>query len=545
MRFNVYALIHLVNALCGLTIAIIIFFKRGRKPVQVTYGFFSLLLFFYAFFYFLWGIQTNLESSLFWIQMLMYPACIIHAFYFHFTLVICNVVNRFKKILLCGYASSVIFFIINFFNGLFDLNYIRNKDPFLYWPHATSLVALLILTELFYVISSLYVLVISIKVASDFDKPRFKYLLIAGVIGWLGAITSWFGFYDSIPLPPIGNPAITAYLILTFFLIFKHDLLGLNLVVKRTFIYTLLTLFISLIYALFVAISERLFQSYIGYSSFIGSVLAALTIAILFNPLRDSLTKFTDKRLFGKSIEELSQENYQMRWQLQNQDRMKAVATLAAGMAHEIKNPLTAIKTFTEYLPERVDNPGFIKEFRRIVGAEVGKIDGIVRQLLEFSKPAPLKLERTNIIQIIDDTLHLLDAEFVAHKIEVIRHFYTDCLWIHGDKTQLQQVFLNLFLNSIQAMPNGGKLTVSVFFEPDKIVKVSVADTGQGISKENLPHIFDPFFTTKESGTGLGLAISHGILKEHRCKINIKSDLGMGTVFEMLFDSSIRPSRDS
>ncbi len=534
MIFNVYGAINLINAFCALSIASIIFFKKGRKPIQLTYGLFSLLLFFYGLFYWLWSSETDLSKALYWFKLLMYPTCVIHVVYLHFTLEICDKIKSFRRILIAAYVLCFLFSLLNHFDALYDLQYVRQRLPFLFWPHALPQLGFLIASEVLTVLFSFYVLLVSAKESFGISKLRYKSLLVAGMIGWVGAATNWVHFYDTIFIPPLGNPMISVYLLFTFYLIFKHDLLGLDFAIKRTFVYTLLTLSISLTYALFVTLSERFFSAYIGYSSFIGSAFAALTIAIMFVPLRDALTAFIDKRFFGMSIHELSQENLLMRQRLQNQDRMKAVATLAAGMAHEIKNPLTAIKTFTEHLPGRSSDAAFIRQFTRIVGAEVDKIDSIVKQLLTFSKPTAPHLERMNIIQIVDDTLYLLEAELVQHKIRLEKKYYAAIVWINGDKKQLQQAFLNLFLNAIQAMPQGGKLGVCVEIKSD-LINVLISDTGCGISKENISHIFDPFFTTKEAGTGLGLAITHGILKEHKCKINIKSQENVGTTFEAIF----------
>ncbi len=536
MIFNVYGLINLINAFCALIITSIIFFKRGRKPIQVTYGLFSLMLFFYGFFYWHWSSETDLSKALFWFKLVMYPTCVIHVVYFHFTLEICNRIQPFKRILIAGYVLCFLFVLLNHFNVLYDLHYVRSRLPFLFWPHALPQLSFLIAFEVLSIFFSFYVLSISAKESFGISKVRYKYLLGAGVIGWTGAITNWIHFYDTIFIPPLGNAMISVYLLFTFYLIFKHDLLGLDLVIKRTFVYTLLTLSISLTYALFVTLSERIFHAYMGYSSFIGSALAALTIAIMFVPLRDAIIKFIDKRFFGMSIQELSQENLQMRQSLQNQDRMKAVATLAAGMAHEIKNPLTSIRTFVEYLPQKYDDPDFREKFSRIVVDEVDRVNNIVKQLLEFSKPAPPDLRPILVGDLLDQTLGLLNNNMVRYNIEVAKEFDMYAM-VQADRNQLKQAFLNLFLNAIQSMRDGGKLHVSVRTEQGGKTRISISDTGSGMTPDQIQHAFDPFFTTKEDGTGLGLAIVHSIITKHGGKIEIKSEVGKGTTVSVFLKS--------
>jgi len=580
---NPYALINGLNSILSLSIAAVIFFRKTKKPIQLTYALFSLLLFFWAFFYFIWGFQREKELSLYWLNMLEIPVCFIHIAYFHFMLIFTNKVKAYRKLLVMGYLLSLVLVVLEIKGAFYDLNYIRNRAPFLYWPHAKPLLFLLIGTEIFYLIFSFFVLAKSIKEAVGDQKLRLKYFLLIGVIGWSGGLINWFHFFDSTPIPPIGNPAITFYLLGTSYLIFKHDIFGLNLVVKKTFIYALLTLFITLIYTVFIILSERSFQSYVGYKSIIATILAAVTIALLFNPLRVLLSKLIDKSFFGGDIQGLSTERSQMKAELEKQDRLKAVATLAAGMAHEIKNPLTSIRTFAEYLPKKYDDPDFRHKFSKIVVDEVDRVNNIVKQLLEFSKPEELVLKPCSIVAVLDETLGLLSNNLLANKIEVVKNYGTGSVGaIHEspllkiDKNQMKQAFLNIFLNSIQAMPGGGVLVVSLQGSKKTVIArsakrneaisdrsgiasprprfllsqessgdhvrndgivISISDTGPGIPKEHLAHIFDPFFTTKESGTGLGLSIVHGIITKHGGKIEAKSEKGKGTEISVMLPS--------
>jgi len=471
-----------------------------------------------------------------WLQYLEYPICFIHMAYFHFILSFSDNVRKYRKLLIFGYLFSVLLVLINSQNGFFDSSYLRNKDPFLFWPHASPLLTLFIGAELFYVSFGFYVLAQSIRKAEGTSKSQLRQFLIVNVIGWTGGAMNWFHFYDSTPIPPIGNPAVTFYLLAVFYLIFKHDIFDMHLVIQKTFVYATLTLFITLIYTLFVIVSERLFQSYFGYSSVIATAFAALTIALLFNPLRNLLIKVVDKTFFGKNIAELSAENVRMKAELQKQDRMKAIATLASGMAHEIKNPLTSIKTFAEYLPEKYDDPEFRSKFQKIVVDEVDRVNNIVRQLLDFSKPQELSLKPDTITPILEDTLGLLNNNLLKNKIGVVKNYGANPT-LSIDKNQLKQAFLNIFLNSIQAMPNGGVLTVSTSLTTDYRLLTTIQDTGLGIPEDQIQHVFDPFYTTKEDGTGLGLSIVHGIITKHGGRINIGSEAGKGTTINVFLKS--------
>jgi len=201
-------------------------------------------------------------------------------------------------------------------------------------------------------------------------------------------------------------------------------------------------------------------------------------------------------------------------------------------MAHEIKNPLTAIKTFCEYLPGKLEDKEFLKKFSRIVRNEVNRIDNIVHQLLEFAKPSPLALKDINAHELINNILEFLNNDFIKHKIKVIKEFNEGNLQplIRADSNQLRQAFLNIFLNSIDAMKTGGNLLIKTK-TPSNALEVIIQDTGPGINKKDLKHIFDPFYTKKDSGTGLGLSITQRIIVEHKGMISAESQDEAGTKF--------------
>ncbi len=237
----------------------------------------------------------------------------------------------------------------------------------------------------------------------------------------------------------------------------------------------------------------------------------------------------------ARSYDELRKVNEQLRIayeRLLRQERLAAAGQIAAGMAHEIKNPLASIKIFAEFLPEKYDDPDFRRKFSRIVQSEVDRINGIVHELLDFAKPAPLKLEPVNIGQLVEETAQLLSNQGLKQGVEIEHRLATNGLLIPADPKQLRQVLLNLALNSLEAMPAGGRLT----FATSTIgigVRIQISDTGCGMSEEARAKIFDPFFTTKERGMGLGLAIVKGVIERHGGQINVSSRPSEGTTMEV------------
>lgn len=204
-------------------------------------------------------------------------------------------------------------------------------------------------------------------------------------------------------------------------------------------------------------------------------------------------------------------------------DKLATVGELAAGAAHEIRNPLTAIRSTIQYLAKEL--PPEKRPLASGVIEEVDRIDRIIQGLLTFSKTSELRTAPAIIEDVLTQTLLLIEPELHKHNIEVKRECRSGSVPIMGDAAQLKQVFLNILLNSIQAMPRGGTIRIITRVETDggRRLVIDIADTGTGIPAASLQKVFDPFFTTKESGTGLGLSISYGIIGRHGGSISLAS----------------------
>ncbi len=209
-------------------------------------------------------------------------------------------------------------------------------------------------------------------------------------------------------------------------------------------------------------------------------------------------------------------------------DKLATIGELAAGAAHEIRNPLTAIKSSLQYLEGKTQD----ETSRKLLGTaleETGRIEEILSGLLSFSRPSDIKKERHDLLESLDESLDLIAFQAKKQKVRIVKEFASPTLYINGDRSQLKQLFLNLFLNSLQAMPEGGELKLEVSPADGANVLVTVTDTGEGISEENLDRVFDPFFTTKKGGTGLGLSICYGIVRSHEGNIEVRSRPASGT----------------
>jgi signal transduction histidine kinase len=216
-------------------------------------------------------------------------------------------------------------------------------------------------------------------------------------------------------------------------------------------------------------------------------------------------------------------------------DRLASLGTLTAGLAHEIRNPLVAIKTFTQLLPDRLDDEEFREEFLKIASGEVDRISLLVNELLDFARPSDPKLELENINTLLDGMILLVSTETKKKQINVIKNFASDLPTVQIDREQIKQVFLNILLNAIGATSEHGQIMVKTqsFVKPggEPYIQIEFADTGCGIPEEHLEEIFNPFFTTKSTGSGLGLSISNQIVQDHRGYIDVESQLDKGSSF--------------
>jgi len=224
-------------------------------------------------------------------------------------------------------------------------------------------------------------------------------------------------------------------------------------------------------------------------------------------------------------------------------ERLASLGVLVAGIAHEIKNPLVAIKTFAELLPERFTDSDFRHDFSGVVIREIDRIDGLVERLRSLAAPAPQGSGSVDIHDSILETLSLLRAQFEQSGTVVDRHLANAPMWVVVPADQLKQVFLNLFLNAMEAMGQGGVLTVrttALERNASNWVAVEVSDTGPGIPDAIKLKIFDPFFTTRSRGSGLGLAICHSITDAHRGTIRAENNQkGRGTTIVLEFPATV------
>jgi len=230
---------------------------------------------------------------------------------------------------------------------------------------------------------------------------------------------------------------------------------------------------------------------------------------------------------------------YKIQEEILRMDRLISLGKLASGIAHELRNPLAGIKTTAQALGEELAKDDFRREYLNRITKEIDRLNELLKTFFSFAKPQKLNLIHCHIKDIINEIIPFLIKEIADNGIRFVDNYHPELPKIKADKNQLHQVFLNLFLNAIQAMPNGGELRIDVtpmISNPldglkQNYLKIVVSDTGKGIPPHIVHKIFDPFFTTKPKGIGLGLSIAYQIIKKHGGTVKVDSKWETGTSF--------------
>lgn len=215
----------------------------------------------------------------------------------------------------------------------------------------------------------------------------------------------------------------------------------------------------------------------------------------------------------------------QLEEKVRRSEKLAAIGKLAAGVAHEIRNPLSSIRGFAQYLRNAFKDKPREREYTETIVLEVDRINSVVTDLLTFARPMEAELIPTDLTELIEHAVRLVEEDALSLNID-IQTDIQDLSKIPLDANQMTQAILNLLLNALQAVKNGGRIEVGAELNPsDSLLKIWVEDDGSGIAAEQKEKIFDPFFTTREKGTGLGLAIVHKIVENHSGEINLQSPL--------------------
>jgi len=247
-------------------------------------------------------------------------------------------------------------------------------------------------------------------------------------------------------------------------------------------------------------------------------------------PLRDGKGQALGSVLLIKDLREIRD----LQEKVHRSERLASLGRLAAGVAHEIRNPLSSIKGFAQYFVKRFNGQPEDQGYASIMVKEVDRLNRVITELLDFAGPKEPRREPQSLENIAEHALQLLAPDLATRKVEVSREYEPGLPAVSVDRDQISQVFINILLNALESMDGEGDIRISLrSCGPPPGVEVSFADTGAGIPEEDLEKVFEPFFSRKRKGTGLGLAIVHQIIGSHRGDIRVESGPGKGTTFRI------------
>ena len=252
---------------------------------------------------------------------------------------------------------------------------------------------------------------------------------------------------------------------------------------------------------------------------------AAITLEAVSASLYEQQGAFIGDIVIFRDITEIKR----LQEEVTRNQRLASLGGLAAGVAHEIRNPLSSIKGFATYFRDKFADDSTDREAAEVMIREVDRMNRVITQLIEFARPLKMNVNTVSLPVVIRHALTLVEKDAAKMGIIIETEIPSGKWEIPVDADRMTQVFLNIYLNAIAAMEKGGKLRVSLSSQDERLVRISVSDTGTGIPTGDIPRIFDPYFTTRSGGTGLGLAICHKIVEAHNGEIFVESEVGKGT----------------
>ncbi|MBI5665775.1 MAG: hypothetical protein HZC49_11935 [Nitrospirae bacterium] len=693
---NIFAFAGAVLGTTCLSLALLVAMNR-KTTLHRIWALFNLSVAIWGIGAFFIGISTTPSSAIVSWKLAHVGGIFIPVCFFHTICVFCEIDTKRKRAIQFAYLQGFFFLFMNFTD--FFITKVRFAFNSLYYNQAAGAcypVFFMIWVGL--VIWGHYELITYYKKSSGIKRHQSIYFFIGMLLGFAGGSTNFFPMFG-IDIYPFGNFTIPIYCLISTYAILRYRLMDINLVFRKSMVYSLSAGIITSLFVVIVLTMTKFVSNVAGSSSFAITTLAALTIAVLFNPLKNKIQSFIDKSFYkgrydyyptirkisrelvtifdlddlfkyvGKTIlqtlglnsiyllravpgsgyeivyhqshnndhdntgkENVGEEDEGMNIKMTSEliefykksedvlvkdelpgleknlgrgiierikqdllpfngevvvpvfndkkltlllvlgekvsgdmytnedinllgivstqlavsirnamlykdkmhsERLASIGMMSATFAHEVRNPLTSLKTFAQLMPEKYNDEEFRVSFSKIVEGEIERIDGLINDLLDFStERKSSRSNNFNLVSLVDETVEYVKGklDFERKNITIEKNYGASVIEMSGDATNLKQAFVNLITNGCQAMYGEGLLKVQINPNGEN-VDVAITDTGEGIHPDDIAKIFDPFVTTKEMGIGLGLAISKRIVEDHKGSIKVKSRLSQGTTF--------------
>ncbi len=533
-------------ALSGLVISLTFFplffftFSKGKTNIA---RYFSYHLFAVA----IWGIVTLLvgvnsgDPQVYHLWNLSFSlALFIPVFLLHSVLLMTE--RSSPAILILIYAQAILFALLTFFGRTFPTTkYMFNS---MYYNQGGSLYLAAVIIWLGIVSLAHLLLLKHYWTAYPEKKKNALMLLLAIPIGFGGGVMNFLPAFG-IDIFPFGNFLIPFYSMIVAYAIFQYQFLEIQYVLRKGLTYIIVISLIALTYSLTIILFEPLLKELIGHETMLPGILATFILGIVFAPLRLKVEYLVDRTFFKKTHKEIVRQNELLQQELMRSEKFKMVSNIARGIVYEIRNPLTTIKALSRHIEERLDDKEFLIKSSQTIDRQVERVNALLHKLLNFSTPSTPDLKQASIYNVFDDVLNILGREFLERNVRLIKNFEkNEAKVLQIDPVQFRQALYNIILNALEAMPEGGTLTLTTRIKPfsdivqknfdpkvNNFFEIKIFDTGRGIPQESLPLIFDPFYSLEEKKIGLGLTIAHKIIKDHGGNIIVESEVNKGSTF--------------
>ncbi|MDD5136395.1 MAG: ATP-binding protein [Candidatus Omnitrophica bacterium] len=569
-----YPISALFNAIGSTLLCLLALRYNVKSELNRAFIFLSGSIAFWSYCYFFWQLADNAGSALFWCRGLMIGVVFFPSTIFHFSAVLIDKKKKFLKYIYFFYALSTIFFVLNFTPAI-----VKSVEPrlfFKFWPVPGYAMP----SHFFMFVAcfawSLALMFNALKTAGDIKRRQIKYIFIGMALAVIGGGSNYFLWFN-IMIPPVGNALVCIYVATFFYAIAKYRLMGIRLAITRVTIFFLVyTPLLALPYIYGYKYKNWFWAMTLTWClAIVGSLILKIIQESVERQLSSKvdivtrdLKKVSDARndleievaervKTEKKLQAAYMELEKTQEQLMHAEKMEAVGRMASGVAHEVKNPLGIILQGINYFESKL--PSTHKddqEILKMMKINLKRADSIISALLRFSRDEKLKMKSEAINPIIESSLDLVKHKIEVAGIRVSRELADGLPATVVDQGKIEQVFVNLFNNAIDAMPRGGQLYIRSYLKSfdkskntieyrsndffnlgEKTLVVEVEDTGVGMDEDTKKKIFEPFFTTKgrAEGTGLGLSVTKNIMDIHRGLINVDSVKGKGTKFTLIF----------
>src|SRR3989338_5554946 len=468
-----YALTGLITCVLAVLLGVLVLWKGPRSPAARWW---TIMCFWVAGWAY-WFVQSLLSSSadVAIANLRVADACssLIPITYLHFTM---HFVGRVKpRVLQLGYGVSILLALTTFTSWYAS----GAQWKFGMWWEVGG--PGLFLSAVFFLVVPAYGILLLLRASRESQgakKAQLSCLLVASTVGF-GEGFMWFPPAFGIDIPPLGGHLIALYCIAVMYAIVRYQFFDIRVVIRRSLVYYTLVTMLTLGYFMVAFVGERYFRTTVGYQSLVLSVAVFAGMALAFQPLKLWLQRGVDRWLLPEPKAVLTRRLEVLEAELRDADKAKAIGHLAAGVSHEIKNPLSALRTFVEALPARQGDPQFLQQFQAVARRELGRLQQLAEGLVHFAQPSATEKQPLDLRQTLDELVALVGGELAQRGITLQTRYQHNGAGLMGLPGPLSQALLNLILNARDAMPHGGTLTPQTAATPPGL-GVTIAGTGQG-----------------------------------------------------------------